>query len=395
MKIVHSADWHVRERSSEVSERVLGEFVHRVSEIRPDVVVLAADLLDHHRPSPTEYRVLFEAIDALSEMVGLVIISTGGHEVITTKDATALSPLKNRRGNVVVCETPTLVRLHGTVAYVDDLEDEDLLSGFRTRDPSLCPSGPDMLAFIVIPWLKDRQTLDDTDTFFFSLQAWGMLLKDAGYTTALVGHFTVMGAGMSEYMVATSKEAVVTLDTIDNGEAWDHVMLGHLHKRQRLGQRVDYCGSINRMSFAEEGQEKGFLVHDTNEHPPAPPSFVSIAGATTFATLDYKTLLSASEVSELPQLFIDADKRRVTGMCPSPDVMQIIWQKIKEMGLVIRNDVDVESVSVEPVQPAEDGQGVTLHDRLRVFCEENSIEEIVVPEILLRSDQLVEEAKEI
>ena len=40
---------------------------------------------------------------------------------------------------------------------------------------------------------------------------------------------------------------------------FDYIALGHIHSPQKLGEKIVYPGSIERVSFAEEGEEKKFV----------------------------------------------------------------------------------------------------------------------------------------
>lgn len=50
---------------------------------------------------------------------------------------------------------------------------------------------------------------------------------------------------------------------------FDAVLAGHFHRPQELSldPLVAYCGSIERVDFAEEGEDKSFLVIDTDALP--------------------------------------------------------------------------------------------------------------------------------
>ena len=50
---------------------------------------------------------------------------------------------------------------------------------------------------------------------------------------------------------------------------FDYVALGHIHKHQVIGQNphVVYSGSIQRIDFGEENDEKGFCVLSNSMRP--------------------------------------------------------------------------------------------------------------------------------
>jgi len=77
----------------------------------------------------------------------------------------------------------------------------------------------------------------------------------------LVGDAKV-GRG-SESLMSIGQEPAVLLSNIAL-PAFDYVALGHIHKRQVLSENppVVYAGSLERVDFGEENDEKGFYVVD-------------------------------------------------------------------------------------------------------------------------------------
>lgn len=57
-------------------------------------------------------------------------------------------------------------------------------------------------------------------------------------------------------------EPTIPLNFFDNFEL---TVLGHVHKHQGLKRKppVVYCGSIDRITFAETEEQKGFVIYDT------------------------------------------------------------------------------------------------------------------------------------
>lgn len=79
----------------------------------------------------------------------------------------------------------------------------------------------------------------------------------------LVGHLMVMGADLgSEQRMILGYEPDVLTGAVAQ-PAFDAVLLGHVHRGQVLRDEsppVLYAGSLERIDFGDEGQEKGFYV---------------------------------------------------------------------------------------------------------------------------------------
>lgn len=79
-----------------------------------------------------------------------------------------------------------------------------------------------------------------------------------------VGHPLARGSELD--LAVQTNEWTIPLSDIDMPDAWPHISLGHIHKRQSLSDTCSYVGSLEAFSFADEGQRKGFSLlewHDT------------------------------------------------------------------------------------------------------------------------------------
>ena len=82
--------------------------------------------------------------------------------------------------------------------------------------------------------------------------------------TLIIGHLTVLGAKLNDWLVEQNELAVNSKVFIrPNIFA---VALGHLHKHQILNDQplTYYTGSLQRIDFTEEHQKKGFVVLDVD-----------------------------------------------------------------------------------------------------------------------------------
>jgi DNA repair exonuclease SbcCD nuclease subunit len=76
-----------------------------------------------------------------------------------------------------------------------------------------------------------------------------------------VGHFGVLGAvtGPTEYVPLEP----IQLEDLPDG-LYDFGFLGHYHRRQKLKERWWYIGSPLQTSRGERGENKGYLIYDTD-----------------------------------------------------------------------------------------------------------------------------------
>ena len=96
----------------------------------------------------------------------------------------------------------------------------------------------------------------------------------------IVGHLTVRGAQLNSGISMLGSEFEVTQQQLEDTGA-DLVALGHIHKRQWIGDKICYVGALSQDNFGEEGNPAGFLVIDTEKKT---HEFVDIKAP------DYRTL---------------------------------------------------------------------------------------------------------
>ena len=168
------------------------------------------------------------------------------------------------------------------------------------------PVGP--LQIVASPWIRRSQFLareemrglstfqinekiSDTLTNIIQVQAERL---DPSIPAVLSGHVTVNDARTSsEQSMMLGSDHVLLRSSVALPQ-FDYVALGHIHKHQVIGQNphVVYSGSLQRIDFGEEKDEKGFCVIELD---PAEPQghrmtdylFQSV-NARRFLTIDVK-----------------------------------------------------------------------------------------------------------
>ena len=87
----------------------------------------------------------------------------------------------------------------------------------------------------------------------------------AGTPAVLVSHYTITGCNMESGQTAffSQFEPVVYPDTLVAAD-FDLVCFGHIHRPQQLEgcKNTFYCGAISQLNFNDEGQERGYWIHD-------------------------------------------------------------------------------------------------------------------------------------
>lgn len=90
-----------------------------------------------------------------------------------------------------------------------------------------------------------------------------------GTPTVLVSHYTITGCNMESGQTAffSQFEPVVYPDTLAAAD-FDLVCFGHIHRPQQLEgcKNTFYCGAISALNFNDEGQQRGYYIHELAEN---------------------------------------------------------------------------------------------------------------------------------
>ena len=217
-----------------------------------DAVVVPGDFYLNGWPRPEAVEMIFDGARLLAKAGIPLVASDGNHESINRPKGHR-SPLEHLRDlpNVTVVTTPELVVL---------------------------PSGLQIATF---PWPQRATLLEAGEAEGLSpaeidevvagraverIEQLAAQVDPGRGPVMLAGHATVgdcvVGSSKrgSEMQIAELfAEPVIALGDIDV-DPWQHVALGHIHRRQQLGKRCWYAGSPDRLDFSDEGIDKAFSV---------------------------------------------------------------------------------------------------------------------------------------
>lgn len=153
---------------------------------------------------------------------------------------------------------------------------------------------------------------------------------DPTLPTVLAAHGTVFGAAYgSERSVLLGQEVIIPTSVVAN-PVFDYVALGHIHKHQVLRDAhppAVYSGSVERIDFGEEGEEKGFVLVEVEK------------GSAQFEFVPLEAR---------PFLTIDVDAR---GENPTAEVLEAIEPhdiRDKVVRLIVRTTAEKESLLRDP-----------------------------------------------
>ncbi len=271
MKIIHFADLHLGVESygridpeSGLSSRfldflsALDQLVDYALENKVDLVLFCGDAYKSRDPSQTQQREFAKRIKRLSEGGISVFLLIGNHD------------LPNAIGRATTTEIFNTLAIKNV--YVS-----------RHPDVHIIPTPSGTIQIVSLPWLRRSALLskEDSKNLDFSQINQRMQQKltniikskakklDPKLPSLLAAHVWVSGAQIGSEAAMTIGQEHVLLPSNVAHPAFDYVALGHIHRHQVLSQEppVVYAGSLERLDFGDEGDDKGFYLIEIVPNP--------------------------------------------------------------------------------------------------------------------------------
>ena len=260
MKVLHTADWHigvfkgpeengVNLRSLD-TRKCLETMVEKAQEVRPELVLVSGDIF--HTGKTWSDRCCDEvvtAIDVITKLAaaaGQVVIMRGTPNHDGEGQFRVLQAHFSGTENVNIVTTPQIIQTdHADVAVLPGFD----RGVFRAKYPGVGKE-------------------EENEIFSNELGNIVMGLKAQcrpDRTSILMAHYTVPGSNTEsgQSQLLTQFEPIIPMESLEAAD-FNLVALGHIHRPQKLDS-VDnafYSGSINANNFNDEGQERGFWIHE-------------------------------------------------------------------------------------------------------------------------------------
>ena len=244
MKFIHLSDLHIGKRFgerplTEDQEYILAEILKIIDEEQPDGILIAGDIYDKAIPSAEAVQILDNFLFELAERKKPVFIISGNHD----------SPERLAFGNRLI----ECCNIHIAPAYDGELICYAMEDEYGEVDVYMLP--------FVKPSHVRRYYGDDAEIFSYTdavrTALWSVCASER--RKILVTHQFVTGAAQA----GSEEISVGGSDNVDASvfDAFDYVALGHIHGPQNCGsERIRYCGTPLKYSFAEAKHEKSVTV---------------------------------------------------------------------------------------------------------------------------------------
>lgn len=261
MKILHTADWHLRDRDIEECSACLSFLVETAEAEAVNLVVIAGDIFHSQdvKDDSASTRLAFKTVSALADIAPVaIVLGTPSH------DGKAPEILRFAKGkfDIHVSSIPEQI-------YLEDGFFFDRPAGDREPDAVLS-----MIPTITKQYFQTVSGIAGADQEIGAAMS-GLFLgfgAQAEYKAAhiLVGHWNVNGCRLANGQIRTGMDIEVSVDQMNLSQC-DIGLLGHIHASQVLGGKYYYSGPIYSTKIDEVGP-MGFWVHLINEWDEQQPS---------------------------------------------------------------------------------------------------------------------------
>jgi DNA repair protein SbcD/Mre11 len=266
MKILHFADLHLGVETHGKIDPATGlntrfiDFIAALDRLidyaidsRVDLVLFCGDAYKNREPSQTQQREFAKRIRKLSQSGITVFLLVGNHD------------LPNAMGRATSTEIFDTLAVNNV--YVSGKPDV-----YRVQTKN------GLIQIASLPWLRRSALLGREETKELDADELKHKLEetltrivlslaekvDPYLPSILAAHVYIVGSQLgSERSMSLGMEHGLLLGTVAN-PAFDYVALGHIHKQQVLNANppVVYSGSMERVDFGEEDDDKGFYEID-------------------------------------------------------------------------------------------------------------------------------------
>jgi len=262
LRIIHTADFHLgaslRERPVGTSLKREEDFIRQMWRIRDetlkmnaDFLIIAGDIFHHIPPSGTIFAEFASFLNEITKNEIYVIVSAGNHDI------------------------PRGEYLKSHLTGIHELKSDKFIfaeRGFREFEAVGRRSGR-KVAFLLIPYIHKSIKLDISNEAIHDRDLSKIVSKilnekvekfidnhqSADYKI-IVAHCLVEGAICgSERRITAIDDICISRGAFNKSEL-DYVALGHIHHHQRITDKIIYAGSIEKVDFGEENEDKFLTV---------------------------------------------------------------------------------------------------------------------------------------
>ena len=267
IKILHTGDIHLGDLAGPTKDganlrrqdtlRCMDAIVNKARTVGPTVTIIAGDLFNRSRVWAD--TALDDVNDAISRFIVplceysdavVLLFGTMNHDNPRAFEVIRKATLDLK--NLHIYTEPRVERLVTSEGPVQIMA----VPGFdKARLRLFCPGA-------------DKETENRNATALVNDIILGLATElDRSLPSILTAHYTVSGSEADNGSTFLAGQDVVVLPATIDAAGVDLACFGHIHKPQRLSSTTPayYCGSVNQLTFNDEGTAHGFWLHQLSD----------------------------------------------------------------------------------------------------------------------------------
>lgn len=264
MKILHTSDWHVgkklqgRERLIEQAQ-VLEEIKAVCENEGIELVLIAGDVFDTYTPSAEAEELFYEKVKKIAGEERAVLIISGNHD--DGVRLSAVAPLSEEQGIYVVGNARLGLSCKDTARKIKAIQSGKGYAIF-TNDKG------EQVYISMLPYPNEARFKEEKSelSYIERMQGWiaeGESAREAGMPSIFMAHVFIAGGKVSESEreIDLGGARAIPVSALPRT---DYIALGHLHKKQRMGENCYYSGSPLQYAF-DESADKSVKVFNLTQ----------------------------------------------------------------------------------------------------------------------------------
>ncbi len=254
LKLLHTSDWHLGQKfmgkSRQLEHESFLNFLSKtIQEKEIDVLLISGDIFDTITPPNYALNLYYDFLHNLSQQktIKKVVITAGNHDLPASLNA----PKK----------LLSLINV-SVIAKGDDIDEEII----KIEDKNKKLIG----IICAVPYLRDsvlkksisEESYEDKNRVLIEgiKNHYNMTLQKAKKISNKVpiitmGHLTIIGTKRSDSEREIFIGGLSSIEPSIISNQFDYVALGHIHRAQKISDKIYYSGSPLQLSFSEHSQK--------------------------------------------------------------------------------------------------------------------------------------------
>ena len=255
IKILHTADFHigatyrtlkgqnVEEIRREDIKKNLEKIVQDALKEKIDIFLISGDVFHRINPSPNDFVFFSEQIGKLTKNGIKVVVIAGNHDKPKTRN------YKHQLHALVKAHAPNFY-------FYQSIPEEPLIIHLDKKNKKI--------GIVPIPYIDPRVVSGIRDDYesIIKERVEKLLehpnMEEVDYKI-LMAHLIISGATIREIRTLRLNDPKISLNEL-KAEEFDYVALGHIHQHQKLGEKIWYSGSIEKLDFSEMNESKYYNI---------------------------------------------------------------------------------------------------------------------------------------